>query len=171
MQRSLDQGAHCGNVQEEAKQANDAAHHAQGAAFAAQQDLAHERTRAQELQVRCLQAEEQCAKMVMQIQSLHAKADSQDAELTQWQQHSLGPSDRDKIIEMIGKLFTRWATCYLNMLVVMLGHVSGEMSYLHTMPDVRNSCGVQYSPFMHCTGLPGALIDDGCEIKFLPNVQ
>lgn len=98
-------------VQEEAKQANEAAHHAQGAAFAAQQDLANERTRAQELQVRCFQAEEQCAKLVMEIQSLHAQADGRETELTQWQQHSLSPSNRQNIIELMGKLFTRCARC------------------------------------------------------------
>lgn len=94
-------------LQEEAKKANEAAHHAQGAAFAAQQDLANERKRAQELQVRCFQAEEQCAKMVIEMQSLHAQADSLETELAQWQQQSLAPANRQSIIELIGKLFTR----------------------------------------------------------------
>lgn len=94
-------------MQEEAKKANEAAHHAQGAAFAAQQDLVNERTRAQELQVRCFQSEEQCAKMVMEIQSLHAQADGRETELALWQQQALGPTDRQRIIELIGKLFTR----------------------------------------------------------------
>jgi hypothetical protein len=94
-------------LQEEAKQANEAAHHAQGAAYAAQQDLKIERTRTQELQVRCFQAEEQCAKLVMEIQSLHAQAESCESELSEWQTHSLGPSNRQTIIELMGKLFTR----------------------------------------------------------------
>jgi uncharacterized protein (DUF3084 family) len=96
-------------VQEEAKRANEAAHHAQGTAYAAQQDLANERTRAQELQVRCFHAEEQCAKLVMEMQSLHAHAEARETELAQWQQQSLGPANRQSIIECIGKLFTRWA--------------------------------------------------------------
>lgn len=136
-------------LQEEAKQANEAAHHAQGAAYAAQQHLSKERTRAQELQVRCFQAEEQCAKLVMEIQSLHTHADSREAELTQWQQTSLGPDNRQRIVELIGKLFTRCAQ-YDRILACSIHKVKAERvvpvvacSDVEPSGECCNSCMMQ----------------------------
>lgn len=97
-------------MQDEAKQANEAAHHAQGVAYSAQQELAHERTRAQELQVRCLQFEEECARLGSEILSLHTQSDTREAELSKWKQEALSPASREAIIASIGKLFSGYVS-------------------------------------------------------------
>jgi hypothetical protein len=57
----------------------------------------------------------------MEMQSLHARAEARETELAQWQQQSLGPANRQTIIECIGKLFTRCACdCLLHVHVLIL---------------------------------------------------
>lgn len=85
-------------MQDEAKQATEAAYHARATAKGAQAEAEHAKKRSSELQLRCLQLEQQLASLGSEVLTQQNHADERSRELLKWQQSAICPEDRDSIV-------------------------------------------------------------------------
>lgn len=105
----------------------------------AQANAEHERKRAAELQVRCLQLEQQLASLGSENLNLHNQVEERSTDLSKWQQSSISPEDRDCIISALFALvkgceasmllaFNAWRIVCTVMTVVALMHELAALS-------------------------------------------
>lgn len=116
------------SVQDEAKQAIEAAYHARATATGAQAEAEHEKKRSSELQLRCLQLEQQLASLGGEMLTLQNHTDERSRELIKWQQSAVSPDDRGSIVASLLSLVkgcvllpTAWM-CHQSIRVCPIAH-------------------------------------------------
>ena len=99
-------------AKDEAKQATEAAYHAQAAAQGAQAEAEHERKRSSEVQLRCLQLEQQLASLGSEALTLQNLADEREIQLKKWQDSAISPDDRGSIVSALLALVKGYWLCF-----------------------------------------------------------